>query len=328
MISRERALDVAGQRLELGRLARPRRAARSNSRDQVRLARRRSASSRTRSDALDEDPQRPVGDLDHLVDDRRRCRPRRGRPSRAPRSSGSRDGDEREHPVAGDDVVDSWTERSWPTASGVSDSREDDRLLQRQDRQRPPGSRRRSARACSLEAQLAHRALLDRRSRRASAAAALGHDRQRDRQHARARSARSRAAGRRPRRARSGAGTGRTRSPSAGRRGPSPRRRGALAGDDERALADDDLMLVGSTPGSSTTTCSSGGSSVRIAVDVAAGSRARRPAKRGTCQRSAKSSSISSCSRSMSFAAHLWSRSGTAGGSRLTALCVVLSSRR
>ena len=82
-------LDVAGQRLDLGRLL-----------DAVghlaRTRRRGTGSSWTRAlepdaaDALDEDPQRPVGDADHLVDDgggadlvevvpARRARPRRSR---------------------------------------------------------------------------------------------------------------------------------------------------------------------------------------------------------------------------------------------------------
>ena len=90
---------------------------------------------RIRAHALDEDPQRPVGDADHLVDDRERCRSRRSRPSRAsrPRSRCAVTSASIRSPATTSSI--SRTERSWPIASGVIECGEDDRLLQRQHRQ-------------------------------------------------------------------------------------------------------------------------------------------------------------------------------------------------
>ena len=71
-------------------------------------------------DALHEDPQRPVGHLDHLVYDGDRA----DAVEVVHRRVGLfvLDGEQREHPLARDDVVDQRTERSCPTASGVIDS--------------------------------------------------------------------------------------------------------------------------------------------------------------------------------------------------------------
>ena len=85
--------------------------------------------------ALHEDAQRPVGHADHLVDDRGgadlvevvaagRARP----PGSLTVTSASI-----RSPATTSSI--SWIERSCPIASGVIDSREDDRLLQREDRQ-------------------------------------------------------------------------------------------------------------------------------------------------------------------------------------------------
>jgi hypothetical protein len=132
--AREQRLDVARERLHLLRLLDP-------VGDDLRLADevRRVLDPAEHADsleALDEDPQRPVGDLDHLVDQGRR-------PDVVElREAGLldlrvADGDEREHPIAGHDVLDE------PDRSLLADRerrhrlREDDRLLQREDRQQP-----------------------------------------------------------------------------------------------------------------------------------------------------------------------------------------------
>ena len=101
---REQALDVPRQRLDLGRVvALVRQLLEARRRGTGR--RRSRCTSRIRCSPADEDPQRPVGHPDHLVDDARPCRPRRCRPSRA-LDRGVARGHEREQAVAGDDVVD------------------------------------------------------------------------------------------------------------------------------------------------------------------------------------------------------------------------------
>ena len=85
-------------------------------------------------DALNEDSQRPVGDADHLVDDR-------GGPDLVEVVPAGRvgfrvlDGDEREHALAGDDVVDELHGALLSDRERRDRLREDDRLLQRQHRQ-------------------------------------------------------------------------------------------------------------------------------------------------------------------------------------------------
>ena len=128
----EEALDVARQRLDLGRLADDVGHVLELA-DEVRLVLPR-LDEPDPLEPLDEDAQRPVGDLDHLVDDRGRADLVQVVPAgllglRVP------DGDEREHPVARDDVVDQ------PHRALLADRErrhrvgEDDRLLQREDRQ-------------------------------------------------------------------------------------------------------------------------------------------------------------------------------------------------
>ena len=85
-------------------------------------------------DALDEDPQRPVGHLDHLVDD--------GDGADAVEVVPARrvgllvlDGEEGEHPLAGDDVVDQLDRALLADRERRHRLGEDDGLLQRQDRQ-------------------------------------------------------------------------------------------------------------------------------------------------------------------------------------------------
>ena len=85
-------------------------------------------------DALHEDPQRPVGHADHLVDDRRRA-------DVVEIVEAGRlrllvlDGDERQQPLAGDDVVDQLDRALLSDRERRHRLREDDRLLQRQHRQ-------------------------------------------------------------------------------------------------------------------------------------------------------------------------------------------------
>ena len=123
-------------------------------------------------------------------------------------------------------------------------------------------------------------------------------DRQHDRQDAVLEASPSALAGRRPRPGAPGAGTRRTRSPSAGRPGPA---RGAACARrrHEHPLAGDDRTLPGRRRAarrrSSARADRRCGSSRR-----SAGTRAAAPAKRGTCQRSANSSSISPWSLSSS----------------------------
>ena len=83
---------------------------------------------------LDEDPQRPVGHLDHLVDDRGgadvvEILEARHLGLRVP------DRDERQHALAGDDVVDQLDRALLPDRERDHRLREDDRFLQRQHRE-------------------------------------------------------------------------------------------------------------------------------------------------------------------------------------------------
>ena len=85
-------------------------------------------------DALNQDPQRPVGDLDHLVDDRDRADlvdvvESRGVDRRIAR------GHEREHPLAADDVVDQLHRTFLPDRERDRRLREDDRILEWKNRE-------------------------------------------------------------------------------------------------------------------------------------------------------------------------------------------------
>ena len=71
--------------------------------------------------ALDEDPQRPVGDADQLVDDRRRADLVAGRPSRATRRSSFLTVTSASMRSPATTSSTSLIERSWPIASGVID---------------------------------------------------------------------------------------------------------------------------------------------------------------------------------------------------------------
>ena len=86
-------------------------------------------------EALDEDAQRPVGHLDHLVDERDRADLVDVVPAGRVDRRVAR-GDEREQPVAGDDVVDQPHRALLADRERRHRLREDDRLLERQHRQR------------------------------------------------------------------------------------------------------------------------------------------------------------------------------------------------
>ena len=139
----ELGLDVPRQRLDVGRvgddvgelleLA-----------DEVRLVPDRLAEADPLQ-PLDEDPQRAVGHLDHLVDDRGGAdlvEVVRSRAARGPRPR-SADGQEREHPVARDDVVDQLDRPLLADRERRHRLGEDDGLLQRQDREPRGGLERR-----------------------------------------------------------------------------------------------------------------------------------------------------------------------------------------
>ena len=299
--AREQPLDVARQRLDLGRLGQHvgqrRRTRRARYGSTSRCAARAGRGARpwtrmrsvpsgtliilwtsaTRADLVD---VVPAGRLDRRV----------------------ARGHEREQPVAGDDVVDQPHRALLPDRERRHRLREDDRLLERQHRQRrrqldAPSSRRASRRARTVTSRHARHTSIVTRPRSAAPASATGSV---DRQHRRARSSRAaRARGRRPRRAAPGAGTGRTRSPSAGRRArrPSgasarPRRRG-------RARRRRRERSAGRRPAARRRRSAACGSSV-WKQSTFGRKPCRSPEKRGTCQRSAKSSSISSCSLSTS----------------------------
>ena len=86
-------------------------------------------------DALDEDAERPVRDLDQLVDDCGRAHAVEVVPPRL-LDVLALDGDEREQTIAGHDVVDQLDRALLADRERGRGIREDDRLLQRQDRQR------------------------------------------------------------------------------------------------------------------------------------------------------------------------------------------------
>ena len=129
----ELVLDAAGERLELGRLldlvGHDRELA-----DQVRVVLD-VALELDAADALDEDPQRPVGDADHLVHDGGGA----GLVEVVPAGLldlGVLDGDERQHALALEHVVDELDRALLADRERRDRLREDDRLLQRQHRQR------------------------------------------------------------------------------------------------------------------------------------------------------------------------------------------------
>ena len=130
---REEALDVARQRLDLGGSAHVVRH-RLDLGDEVRLVRVLLAEADA-VQALDEDPERPVGHLDHLVDDRRRADLVEVVAARG-LGLGVLRRHEREQALAGDDVVDQPDRALLPDRERGHRLREDDRLLQRQDGQR------------------------------------------------------------------------------------------------------------------------------------------------------------------------------------------------
>ena len=129
--AREQALDVARERLDLARL-RAHVGHGLEAADEVRLLAA-AVDEPDAPEALDEDAQRPVGHLDHLVDQPDRARRRRGRPSRQ-LDVGVADGDEREHAVAGEHVVDQLDRALLADRERRHRVGEDDRLLERQDR--------------------------------------------------------------------------------------------------------------------------------------------------------------------------------------------------
>ena len=93
---------------------------------------------------LDEDAQRPVGHLDHLVNDRDRADRVQVVPARRV-GLGVAHGHQREHPLARDDVVDQPDRALLADGERRHRLREDHRLLQRQDRQRASARRPRWA---------------------------------------------------------------------------------------------------------------------------------------------------------------------------------------
>ena len=173
---REQALDVPGQRLDLRRVV-VRVGQRRELPDEVGLAVDR-LDELDPVEAADEDPKRPVGDLDHLVDDRDRSDlvdvVEAGRVDR-----GVARGDECEEAVAGDDVVDQADRALLPDRERHHRLREDDRVLQRQDRQRRRQLDLRLGVVRDLEAEVRHREL--HRDRVSGSRQRLVGDRQRDR---------------------------------------------------------------------------------------------------------------------------------------------------
>ena len=130
---REEALDVARQRLDLGRVGvlvrEPLELADEIGIVEILLGQ------ADPVQAADEDPQRPVGDLDHLVDHRDRADLVDVVPARR-LDRGVARGDEREQAVAGDDVVDQPDRALLADRERRHRLREDDRVLERQHRQR------------------------------------------------------------------------------------------------------------------------------------------------------------------------------------------------
>ncbi len=129
---REQSLRVAGQRLQLPALL-------DHVRHLLELAHEvrllhHGSREPDAMNALDEDPQRPVGNAEQLVDDRGRADrievvPERHLDVRVA------DGEQPEQAVAGDDVVDQPDRALLPDRERRHRVREDDRLLERQDRQ-------------------------------------------------------------------------------------------------------------------------------------------------------------------------------------------------
>ena len=207
-------------------------------------------------------------------------------------------GDEREQPVARDDVVDQLHRALLADRERRHRLREDDRLLQRQHRQR-----RRELELLLLRLRRIEADLRQARStviRKRPAGGACSTHGQLDREHAvlEARLALARVdvlerAGR-------AAGTARTRSRSAGRRGPGPagasarlRSRGAARPRRRGSTARRRRAARRPRSARAARRCGSSRRSGRKPW--------RSPEKRGTCQRSANSSSISSCSLSTSL---------------------------
>ena len=129
----ELGLHAAGERLELGRLLDLVRHLLELA-DEVRLVLD-ALGEPDAADALDEDPQRPVGDADHLVHDARRANVvevvpggRVGVPAL--------DRDQRQHPLALEHVVDELHRPLLPDRKRRDGLREDDGLLEREHRQR------------------------------------------------------------------------------------------------------------------------------------------------------------------------------------------------
>ena len=129
---REQSLRVAGQRLELSALFDHVRHLLELA-DEVRLLRHGSREPDAMN-ALDEDPQRAVGNAEQLVDDRGRADRVEVVPERH-LDVGVADGEQPEQAVAADDVVDQPDRALLPDRERRHRVREDDRLLERQDRQ-------------------------------------------------------------------------------------------------------------------------------------------------------------------------------------------------
>ncbi len=206
----------------------------------------------------DEDPQRPVGHLDHLVDHAPPCRRRRCRPSPGRSIDASRAVTSAEQTVAGDDVVDQLDRPLLADRERARRLREDDHSLSGSTGQRRGQLELGVGELRQLEGDVGHRA--DDRDRVAAGGGGDGGDRQRDRQDALL-----------------VAGASPLRVDVLGQPDLALERAvldlhllvdapstlaDALAGDRQHPLADDDVRLAGSTPGSSTTTVSSCGSSV------------------------------------------------------------------
>ena len=129
----ELVLDAAGQRLELGRLL-DHVGYVGELADQVRLVLD-SALKLDAADPLDEDPQRSVGDADHLVHDRGSADLVEVVPAGLLRVA-IPNGDESQHPIGRDDVVHELDRALLADRERRDRLREDDSVLERQDRQR------------------------------------------------------------------------------------------------------------------------------------------------------------------------------------------------
>ena len=127
--AREEALHVAGQRLDLLRL-RDHVGLLDELADEVRLVER-TACEANAADSLHEHAHRSVGDADHLVHDRRRPDLVEVVPARRVGRLGL-DRDQREQPVAADDIVDQLDRPLLADRERRHRLREDDGLLQRQ----------------------------------------------------------------------------------------------------------------------------------------------------------------------------------------------------